>query len=367
MFASTAWLALALPLPLAQETAPKFPEPPPGRPPALEVEGADAPDAASMRAYVERIPNTAVTFRMVPIPGGTFRIGSPEEEVGRQEHEGPQVEVRIEPFWMEEHEVTWDEYRIFQFSLDRALRAEGKAQAEPQDAWADAVSRPTPPYVPMDFGMGVDGFPAICMTEFAARHYTKWLSMKTGRFHRLPSEAEWEYACRAGSTTAFHFGDDPAALGDYAWTLENSDGAYHKVRLKKPNAWGLYDMHGNVSEWCLDQFVEEAYAGWAEAGTISSPVTWPTKIYPRIVRGGSWDEEAADCRSAARRGSDKEWKVQDPQFPKSIWYFTDARFVGFRVIRPLVPPPPAEWEKYWEADVASVREIQEKQRQGERS
>jgi formylglycine-generating enzyme required for sulfatase activity len=219
----------------------------------------------------------------------------------------------------------------------------------------------------MDFGMGVDGFPAICMTEFAARHYTKWLSMKTGRFHRLPSEAEWEYACRAGSTTAYHFGDDPAALGEYAWTLENSDGAYHKVRLKKPNAWGLYDMHGNVSEWCLDQFVEDAYAGWAEQGKISSPVSWPTKIYPRVVRGGSWDEEAAECRSAARRGSDKEWKVQDPQFPKSIWYFTDARFVGFRVIRPLVPPPPEEWEKYWEADVASVREIQEKQRQGERS
>lgn len=358
---------LAAPLLVAAlAQAAKYPEPPAGAPPALAVEGADAASAAEMRPYEERLPGTTARFRMLPIPGGTFRIGSPESESGREEHEGPQAELRIAPFWMEEHETTWDEYRIFQFALDRAARAEG-GEGAPQDAWADAVSRPTPPYVPMDFGMGIEGCPAICMTQFAARQYTKWLSMKTGRFYRLPSEAEWEYACRAGTATAWSFGDDAAKLGDHAWYWENADGKYHPVKGKSPNPWGLYDMHGNVAEWCLDQLRAESYAQWRDADAALAPVVWPEKLYPRVVRGGSWDDEAEATRSAARRGSDKEWKVQDPQFPKSIWYHTDARFVGFRVVRPLTPPPREEWERYWEADVASVREIADKQRQGERS
>lgn len=350
-----------------QEASVKFPAPPAGNPPPREIVEALADKPADMKAYVEPIPNTVVKFRMVPIPGGSFLMGSPASEAGREEHEGPQVKVEIAPFWMEEHEVTWDEYRIFQFSQDRALRAEGRAEAVPQDAWADGVSRPTPPYVPMDFGMGVEGFPAVCMTEFAARQYTKWISMKTGRFYRLPTEAEWEYACRAGSTTAWHFGDDPKLLADYAWTFENSPEQYQLVMTKKANPWGLYDMHGNVSEWVIDQFLPDCYAAWSEQGTIANPVAWPTKLYPRVVRGGSWDQEAPFSRSAARNGSDKEWKVQDPQFPKSIWYFTDARFVGFRIVRPFAVPSAEEMSKFWEADVKSVQEIESKQRQGERS
>jgi formylglycine-generating enzyme required for sulfatase activity len=350
-----------------QTAAPKYPEPPPGEPPPLAIEGADAADAASMRAYEERIPGTVVRFRMVPIPGGKFRIGSPESEPGREEHEGPQTEVTIEPFWMEEHEVTWDEFRVFQFALDRAQRAAGESAAAAQDAWADAVSRPTPPYVPMDFGMGIEGCPAVCMTQFAARQYTKWLSMKTGRFYRLPSEAEWEYACRAGTATAWSCGDDPARLDDYAWHYGNAGDKYQPVMGKQANPWGLFDMHGNVAEWCLDQLRADTYAGWSAAQATAGAVAWPDKLYPHVVRGGSFEDEPALLRSAARRGSDKEWKIQDPQFPKSIWYFTDARFVGFRVVRPLQPPPPAERARYWDADVESIREIDAKQRQGERS
>ncbi len=200
----------------------------------------------------------------------------------------------------------------------------------------------------MTFGMGKDGFPAICMTQLAAKTYCKWLSAKTGRYYRLPTEAEWEYACRAGTKTAYSFGDDPAQLGDYAWYFDNSDDKYHKVGLKKPNPWGLYDMHGNVAEWMLDQYIPDYYKSLA--GKVSrEPWAVPRRLYPQSVRGGSWDDDPGKLRSAARRGSHKDWKQQDPQLPQSIWYFTDALFLGFRVVRPLVEPSEAEKAKLWDA------------------
>jgi formylglycine-generating enzyme required for sulfatase activity len=343
-----------------------YPEPPPGLPPAVINPEARAGSPAEMRPYRETIPGTGVGFDMLPIPGGTLRMGSPEDEPGREPDEGPQHEVSVSPFWMGRCEVSWDEYHLFMLQLDRREHAGAADQAPEQDRWADAVSRPTPPYVPMDFEMGVSGFPAISMTQFAARHYTKWLSMKTGRFYRLPSEAEWEHACRAGTTTAYSFGDDAALLDEYAWYFDNSDDAYHPVGTKKPNPWGLFDMHGNVAEWVLDAHEREFYARSGASGKVSDPVNWPSEPYPHVVRGGSWDDDPERLRSAARRGSHKGWKIQDPQVPKSIWYLTDARFVGFRVVRPFQKPPPEQRARYWEPDVDSIREVLEKQRRGER-
>ena len=337
-----------------------YPEMPAGRPPSLPVEGAQAEEEAQMRPYREVLPGAEAGFELIPIHAGSFSMGSPESEAERAADEGPLHEVHLEPFWMGKTEVTWDVYQEFQFQLDRKRRSEGEAQAGPQDAWADAVSRPTPPYVPMNFGMGIEGHPAICMTQLAAKQFTKWLSMKTGRFYRLPTEAEWEYACRAGTTTAYSFGDDPEQLDEFAWYFDNADDSYRPVATKKPNPWGLYDMHGNVAEWVLD-----AHADYG-AQAVSDPLHWPTQEYGRIVRGGSWDDDPEWLRSAARRESRAGWKVQDPQLPKSIWYHTDARFVGFRIVRPLKEPAPTEWARYWEADLDSVREILERQRQGER-
>ncbi|QDT96547.1 formylglycine-generating enzyme family protein [Gimesia aquarii] len=300
----------------------------------------------TMKPYTEKIANTDVTFDMVPIPGGEFVLGSPAGEKKREDDEGPQIKVKIEPFWMGKHEVTWNEYDVWSFNLDIQRRKLTRVKADAKEKAADAVTRPTKPYTDMTFDMGHDGYPAICMTQLAAKTYCKWLSEKTGHYYRLPTEAEWEYACRAGTTTAYSFGDDPSKLDDYAWHYANCNDTYQKVGKKKPNPWGLYDMHGNVSEWVLDQYIPDAYKKWSGKGTLKFPVNVPTKLYPRIVRGGSWDDEPEELRSANRIYSSSDWKIQDPQLPQSIWYHTDAIMVGFRVVRPLKVPTAEERKKY---------------------
>jgi len=303
--------------------------------------------AADMKPYKETISGTGVGFEMVSIPGGEFTMGSPDSEKDRQADEGPQVKVKISPFWMGKLEVTWSEYELFmrpEIELD--LRKKNPSE-EYVNKLSDAISRPTKPYVEMSFGMGKDGFPAISMTQHAANKYCEWLSARTGHFYRLPTEAEWEYAARAGTTTAYFFGDDPAQLGDYAWWGKNSDWKYQKVGKKKPNPWGLHDILGNVVEWTLDQYDADWYK--KNAGKVlEDPWNVAVKAYPHVARGGSWDDEdAAKLRASARRASDKTWKIQDPQLPKSIWYHTDAQFLGMRVVRPLKVPSVEEMQKYW--------------------
>jgi|YelNatPaOPRAMG01_1025707.scaffolds.fasta_scaffold05481_2 formylglycine-generating enzyme required for sulfatase activity len=302
---------------------------------------------ADMKPYTNTIPGTTVRYVMVPIPGGEFVMGTPETEPGRKPDEGPQHRVKIEPFWMGAFEVTWNEYELFMYpEEERKLRETLKSDPE-GDKLADAVTRPSKPYVEMSFGMGKDGYPAIAMTHHAAAKYCQWLSAKTGHFYRLPTEAEWEYACRAGTTTAYSFGDDPAKLPEYAWFDKNSDFKYQKVGRKKPNPWGLYDMHGNVLEWCLDQYSPTFYAECHQKGVVLEPWLQATQPYPHVVRGGSWDDPPEALRSGARRGSDRSWKAQDPQLPKSIWWLTDAQWVGFRIVRPLKVPPLEVMRKCW--------------------
>jgi formylglycine-generating enzyme required for sulfatase activity len=305
-------------------------------------------EPAAMQAYTNTIPGSKVSYSMLPIPGGEFVMGSTPDEAGHRADETPQVRVQVAPFWMGQFEVTWDEYELFMYP-DEERKWKDTIQTDPEhDRASDAVSRPSRPYTEMSFGMGRYGFPAIAMTQHAANRYCQWLSAKTGHFYRLPTEAEWEYACRAGTTTAFFFGDDADQLGQYAWYEDNSDFKYQRVGRKKPNPWGLFDMHGNVWEWCLDQY-QESYAGLGDAPI--NPWNRPSTPYPLSVRGGSYDDEPLRLRSAARRASDRSWKMQDPQLPKSMWWLSDAPWVGLRIVRPLEVPSPEELSKYWTSGV----------------
>jgi len=188
----------------------------------------------------------------------------------------------------------------------------------------------------MSFGMGINGFPAISMTHHAANKFAQWLSAKTGQFYRLPTEAEWEHACRLGDT-------ETAPINDRSWFVDNSPESYQQVGKKKPNQLGLYDMLGNVAEWTLDQYDEKSYGKpLPPEGYILS-----TKPYPHVAKGGAWSDPAQKLGCGQRIWSDPQWKMQDPQLPKSIWYLTDAQFLGFRLVRPLKVPSAAQMFRYW--------------------
>jgi sulfatase modifying factor 1 len=323
-----------------------------------------------MVPYEETIPGSSVTFRMIPVPGGTFRMGSPDAEEGRTSDEGPVFEVAVAPFWMSEHEVTWGEYKRYMAACDLFLAMQS-AKIRPIDGGnqADAVTAPSNLYDPTTtFINGEEpDLPAVTMTQFAARQYTKWLSRLTGRFYRLPAESEWEYACRAGSDTPYSCGDADS-LDDVAWFADNADDTTHPVGQKQPNAFGLYDMHGNAAEWVVDELVA---GGYAKPASLPQPVAvveaiqWPERLYPRVLRGGAYYDEASECRSASRKGSrdaggdadDPDWKDVDPNYPKSPWWYTEepALGVGMRLVRPFVEPDLAERRTWWEADVESVR------------
>lgn len=337
--ASTGWTSNSATL-IADDKQPR---------PVLEVPAAVAKTEAEMKPYKELLEHTDASIDMVPIKGGVFKMGSPDGEAGREGDEGPVHEVKVGPFWMAKFEIPWDAYEVWMFDLDIQRRGLAKKPANDRDKLADEyqISQPTSPYTDMTFGMGKRGYPAICMTQLAARTFCDWLSAKTGRYYRLPTEAEWEYACRAGTSTRYSFGDDEESLGDYAWFFANSDDKYHPIGKKKPNPWGLHDMHGNVAEWVLDQHSTDFY-GLGMGKVVENPLNVPKTEWGRTVRGGSWDAEAKKCRSAARMKSIEDWKQQDPQVPKSIWYLTDALHVGFRIVRPLDEPTAAERAAKWD-------------------
>lgn len=319
-----------------------------------------------MVPYTAIIPGTDISFEMIPVPGGKFKMGSPAGEAGRADDEGPQIEVEVAPFWIGKHEITWSEYQHY-MSMHNLLKEMVTAKVRPAVTAAnpDAITAPSNLYDPtFTYSKGSEPRqPAISMSQYAAKQYTKWLSGISQQFYRLPCEAEWEYACRAGTTTAYSFGDDPAQLDAHAWTFSNGEGVTHEVGTKKPNPWGLHDMHGNVAEWVLDTYAADHYAKFKDQPVAASKtVRWNSSndkplLFPRVIRGGSYDDKPAACRAAARAKSDDDaWRETDPNYPKSPWWFTDdyGLCVGFRLVRPLAAPTAEEKSLAWNADMELI-------------
>jgi formylglycine-generating enzyme len=304
---------------------------------------------SEFKNFTERIPKSPVSFNMVAIPGGTFKLGSPSAEPLRKEDEGPVRDVRIKPFFMAEIEVSWDEYLAFYAqtaaegrSTDtEGLRA-GKSSA------TDAISGATPPYGQPDQGWGMGKRPAISFSFHAAETYCKWLSYVTGKNYRLPTEAEWEYACRGGSTGPYFFPGDPrkfdksglkakfskndtAIINTYIIYKGNSPTKTQLPDRVKPNPFGLKNMAGNVAEFCSDWYQPDTYAKYPD-GILNNP-KGPAEGTEHVVRGGSFLSTAGVLRCAARDYTRTEaWLKTDPQMPKSIWWYSDCFNVGFRVV-----------------------------------
>lgn len=318
-----------------------------------------------MVPFTVTIPETKIQFEMIPVPGGRFKMGSPEEEEGREENEGPQIEMEVPAFWMAKHEVTWQEYKEFMRLHDVFKRFQDKGIRPITDGnKMSAIAAPSNLYEPSftyDAGDGPNE-PAATMSQFSAKQYTKWLSLSTDLFFRIPTEAEWEYACRAGSQTAYSFGDDPELLAEYAWFEDNSDYARHDVGEKKPNAFGLYDMHGNVAEWVLDQSYADGFAHLEgrENLTVASAFRWPTQWFGRVAKGGSWELSPAQCRCASRLVSEDDWRNSDPNIPRSPYWHTSypATGVGMRLLMPLrQPATPEGREQFWKADIQEIIDV----------
>ncbi|HVN57693.1 MAG TPA: SUMF1/EgtB/PvdO family nonheme iron enzyme [Bacteroidales bacterium] len=303
----------------------------------------EAAKVDKFESFTEMIPGTNVSFKMVAVPGGSFNMGSPDDEPLRKSDEGPVRKVTLSPFWMGEVEVTWNEYLAFFKATSSQGRTEGTSVSQRK---TDAITGATPPWGAPDQGWGKGERPAITMSWHAAVVYTKWLSKVTGKRYRLPTEAEWEYACRGGTNTPYFFEGNPKKF--------TSDGFFRKIfkpdtaniasriiykvnsNMKtaepsavKPNPLGIKNMLGNVAEFCWDYYAPDYY----KYDSVRVNPRGPAIGQERVIRGGSFKSDAKDVRSASRDFTrTRAWLVTDPQMPKSIWWYSDCIDVGFRVV-----------------------------------
>lgn len=316
-----------------------------------EVEGevfSEATKVTTFDNFTEQIPGTSETVNMKAIPGGEFMMGSPDNEPFRKDDEGPQRLVRLSPFFMSEYEVTWSQFWTF-YKETMAINREPYEWVMENNSHpdVDAISGPTAPYGAPDQGWGAGDRPAITMSHYAAEIFCVWLSKKTGKRYRLPTEAEWEYAVRGGTSTPYFFEGNPKKFSDKGFirqifgvdtTTINSYVIYNQNSHNKSaepsavgaNPYGLKNMLGNVMEYCADKYDPEAYSKMPEESNDPQP-NMEGEEY--VVRGGAYFDDASQLRSASRGStSHEEWIKTDPQMPKSIWWYTDIKAIGFRVV-----------------------------------
>lgn len=297
--------------------------------------------------FTEQIPGTPLSLNMVAIPGGSFKMGSDPKEPFHKEDEAPIRNVTLSPYFIAEVEITWDLYWAFYAST----MSEGRTPPEMvfannSNPDVDAISGPTPPFGFPDQGWGGGDRPAITMTHYAAETFCQWLSKKTGKKYRLPTEAEWEYAARGGTETPYFFAGNPKDFSDegfwrkffdadtdvissYVIYRKNSRNRTQEPSAVKANPFGLKNMLGNVMEYCADKYDPKAYT--KGGASVTDPLV--TEGTEWVVRGGNYTSDAADLRCATRNYTRHDtWLKTDPQQPKSIWWYSDIKGIGFRVV-----------------------------------
>ena len=301
------------------------------------------------KSYREQIPGSSVSFNMIAIQGGRFKMGSPADEPFRKPDEGPVREIEISPFFMAEIEVSWDEYLAFYKQTSGQGRSSDTEEIiKKRNVNVDAISGATPPYGQPDQGWGMGQRPVISASFHAAETYCKWLSSVTGKTYRLPTEAEWEYACRAGTSTPYFFPGDPqkfekkgfrarilkndtTGINSYVIYKTNSLSKTQTPEKVKANPFGLKNMLGNVAEFCSDWYQPDTYAKY-EGEVVKNP-KGPDNGTEHVIRGGSFNDMAGKLRSASRDFTrTDDWLKTDPQIPKSMWWYSDCFNVGFRVV-----------------------------------
>ena len=233
----------------------------------------DAPlsDTQTQPSTVDKPIVNSIGMKLTLIPAGQFQMGSPDSEPDREDDETRHLVKITRPFYLSVYEVTQGQYEKVMGA--RPWQGQNLVKEGPD-------------------------YPAVYVNHDDAVEFCRRLSKQEGVEYRLPTEAEWEYACRAGTTTAFSFGDDESKLGQYAWYDKNAwdigEEYAHRVGQKLPNRWGLYDMHGNVWEWCQDW-----EASYGSQKVVSDPVG-PAQGEYRVLRGGSFNDLTSDVRSANR-------------------------------------------------------------------
>lgn len=228
-----------------------------------------------LKSYVETLPDSTVQFTMVPVPGGT--LGDKE----------------VKPFFMCTTETPWEVFDTF------LLSGEPSQPYDQTEFAPDAISRPSRSYILPDLGWGHQGYPVINVSHTNVEMFLRWLRSATGKNYRLPTESEWEWAARGALT---------GTIEESEWSMANADYTTHPIGKLKPNAFGLYDMLGNVGEWALD--------------AQGKPV----------LCGGDFMHETKDLAPTIRRYWKPDWQQTDPQMPKSRWWLSDGWFVGFRIV-----------------------------------
>jgi len=240
---------------------------------------------AKLAPFTQTLPGSVVKIRMVPIPGGTIRVGGKV--------------VMVKPFWMAATETPWEAFDAFTSSGPPSKPYDQTKYAP------DAIARPSRSYIPPDYLWGHHGYPAISISSTSAEMFCRWLAAGTQRKFRLPTEAEWQIACKLGEGSV---APTKTQLAAQAWFADNSKATTHPVGTKLPDKMGLYDLLGNVGEWASDPDGKPVLCG----GTFQDVATHQTAIEHKY-----WDPK---------------WQEEDPQIPKSRWWLSNAPFAGFRVV-----------------------------------